>query len=182
MTNLRWPGLPPPSSRSRADDRRYDTGNFEAYHTLLAGSCTAAWLLPPLTRAANRVMAPTVAADSAASWSAPSASLFAIAGVLLAFWGHGDDPARPWWTITALVAISARSLWIAYRDGGRGKAWIAAILFISAVWLLWFDWGSKFSATRGFGALCEFLWVNVLAAAVIALASIWIERLANCGE
>ena len=50
----------------------YDTGNFEAYHSLLAGCSTAAWLLPPLTRAANRSTVPAMAANSAASWSAPS--------------------------------------------------------------------------------------------------------------
>ena len=37
----------------------WDNGNWQAYHTLLAGNCIAAWLLPLAARAANRLIAGT---------------------------------------------------------------------------------------------------------------------------
>lgn len=155
---------------------RYDTGNLLAYHTLLAGCCAAAWILPPATRLANSHIAESGESPVQLLWSAPSSRLFAIAAVFLVFWSHSRDPHAPWWSVAALVAISARNIWIAYREGGRQNMWIAALLFNFAMSVLWVDWGRKFTPSRGPGAFCEFLWINALAAAVMAIVSAWLER------
>jgi hypothetical protein len=154
---------------------RYDTGNLIAYHTLLVGCCAAAWILPPATRLANAIVAQSADAQVPIRWSAPSTRLLAIAAVFLVFWAHSRDPQAPWWSVAALVVLSARNVWIVYREGGWQNMWIAALLFNIAVSALWVDWGNKFIPTRGIGAFCEFLWINVLAAAVMAIVSVVLE-------
>src|SRR4029079_16902080 len=111
-----------------------------------------------------------------AYWSAPSVRLFAAASVFLAFWELGSGTGVPWWTIAALTVIAARNVWIAYREGGRGGVWIAALLFMPAMTILWLDWGSKLSDFAGRDGGFEFVWINVLAAAFLAVVSVWIER------
>ncbi|MCI0333023.1 MAG: hypothetical protein L0228_07360 [Planctomycetes bacterium] len=163
---------------------RTDTGNWQAYHTLLAGNCIAAWALPVVARIAHNSIAGKH--DSALSppliWSSAAARSFGVAGVFLALWGYDGDPGSPWWTIAALVVISARNVWIAWQEGSRGSMWIAAVLFVPAISILWLDWANQFSATTKIGLLgepIEFLWVNVLAVALMALISVWVERRAN---
>ena len=62
------------------------------------------------------------------------------------------------------------------RNGGRGAMWIAAMLLVPAIEHLWLDWGEQFSRDDGFGEVSSSLWINVLALAVMALVSVWIER------
>lgn len=155
---------------------RSNVGNLTAYHTLLAGCCAAACVLPPATRAANRFIVPAGESTPAVYWSAPSVRLFAAASVLLAFWEFGNVTGTLWWTIVALTVIAARNVWIAYREGGRGGVWIAALLFMPAMTILWIEWGSKLSYFSGLDGGFEFLWINVLAAALLAVISVWIER------
>jgi hypothetical protein len=161
--------------------RYWDNGNAQAYHTLLAASCVAAWLLPIATRGSDRWIS-GLRNPAPMLWSAPAARLFGVVGVMLAIWGYHGDPAAPgwvapWWTIAALVALSARNVWIAWHEHRPGAMWIAAVLFIPAMSILWIDWASQFSPTTDeFGQACEFLWFNVLAAALLALLSVWMER------
>ncbi len=154
---------------------RSNTSSWAAYHTLLAGCCAAACLLPPAARAANRFVVSAGEAAAAAYWSAPSVRLFAAASVFLAFWEYANASGAPWWTVAALTITSARNIWIAYREGGRGGMWLAALLFMPAVSILWLDWGSKLSYFVGLDGILEFLWVSVLAAAILAVISVWID-------
>jgi hypothetical protein len=155
---------------------RWDDGRWQAYHTLLVGACAAAWLVPLATRALNPVLGAPREAAVPMGWAAPAVRGFAIVAVLLAMFGYGRDPFAPWWTIGALAAIAARNVWIAWHEGRGGFVWIAALLFVPAVSILWLDWGQQFSATTGFGQVLEFLWINVLAVATMAVLSVWIER------
>ncbi len=155
---------------------RWDNGNWQAFHTLLAGNCIAAWIVPLVALAANRLIGGGRDRTATMRWSAPSVRFFAAMSVFLAVWGYESDPAAPWWSVAALVAISARNIWIAWFEERRGFVWIAAVLFIPAMSLLWLDWGHQFSATSGPAQALEFLWINVLAAALVALVSVWVER------
>jgi hypothetical protein len=157
---------------------RTDNGNWQAYHTLLAGNCIAMWAMPMLTRVAHQVVVGP-RSDAAAPrmiWSNAAGRCFGIVSVFLAFWGYRGDPHSPWWTVAALLAVCACCVWIAWQERRRGAMWFAAALMIPAISILWLDWGRQFSATSGLGELCEFLWVNVLAVALVALVSVWIER------
>lgn len=156
---------------------RNDTGNWLAYHTLLAGFCIAAWILPLATLASNRLIATGQSGADAhrLQWSGVAARCFGVAAVLLALRAYWSDPASPWWTIGGLGAIAARNLWIAWRERSRGSMWIAAALAVPAVSILWLDWGSQFSPATGVATASEFLWIIVLAIALLALFSVWIE-------
>jgi hypothetical protein len=153
---------------------RWDTGNWLAYHVLLSGVVAAAWLVPLLTLAINRRVGD--GGEIVISWSAVSARLFAVVAVALALRGLVGDPQAPRWTVAALVAISVRNLWIAWREGGRASLWIAAVLANVAASAWWADAAGRLSSTRGPGQPVEFLWVNAIALAVVAIVSAWIER------
>jgi hypothetical protein len=166
---------------------RWDTGNWLAYHTLLVGSCAAAWLLPVATRAANRAVGNDAEASGPLVWSALPARLFAAAAVFLAFvelfnrpgglrWGLGI----PWWPIAAFVAIAARNVWIAWHELRPGFIWIAGILFNIAMSTWWEETGYRLTGSTGeLTQFLEFLWVNVLAVASMALVSVWVGRRYN---
>ena len=61
---------------------------------------------------------------------------------LVALRALDGDPLSPWWTIGVLAAISLRNVWIAWREGGRGSMWIAAVLANVAVSTWWIATGS----------------------------------------
>ncbi|MEX2112460.1 MAG: hypothetical protein WD845_04705, partial [Pirellulales bacterium] len=155
---------------------RWDTGNWLAYHTLLVGLTAAAWLLPIVTLAANRLLASADDLPDPIIWSSVSARVFGLAAVALGIRALDGDPAAPWWTIGVLTAICLRNVWIAWRTGGRGSMWIAAALANLAVSIWWIDQGHRLTATSGRGEPVEFLWINAIAAAVAAVISAWVER------
>ncbi len=155
----------------------WDRGSGLSYHVLLAGCCVAAWCVPLATVAARRVMLDAADRAEFPRWSAISARLFAVAAVVLALRALESDPSAPWWTIGALVAIGFRNVWIAWHEARRGFLWIAAVLLNLALSVWWIDSGYQLTGTmRGMGVGWELLWVNVLAAAAMAVVSVWIER------
>lgn len=109
-------------------------------------------------------------------WSSPAARLFGALAVVLAIRGYDVVPGALWWTVGALAAIGARNLWIAWHEARGGSVWIAAVLLLPTVSILWLDWGNQFSATSGIGEAGEFLWINVLATAAIAVWSVLVRR------
>ncbi len=145
-----------------------------AYHTLLAGCCIAAWLVPIATRGANWLLAGPAAGQSNYVWSAWSIRAFDIAAVGLAFWEYGTRAS--WWVVGGLAVIGARQIAIAWREGRRGFVWLAAVLFVSATSIWWLDLLKKTAAMRGIGEFFAFIWVDALAVAALAVISIWIER------
>ncbi len=155
---------------------RWNPGTWMAYHTLLVGFCLAAWLLPLATRAEFLFKLDAWDDEEFPRWSAISARLLAVVAVVLALRALEDDPARPWWTIGALVAIGLRNVWIAWHEARRGYVWIAAVLLNLALSIWWIDSGHQLTGTmRGMGRGWELLWVNVLLAALLAVVSVWIE-------
>jgi hypothetical protein len=142
---------------------RWDGGTWTAFHTLLVMCCVAAWLVPVIGERAN------------GRWTAVPVRLFGIAAVVLAFRALAGDPAAPWWTIGALAAIAVRNLWIAWYERDRESMWVAAALCNLAVSVWWIDQGHQLTATRGRGEPVEFVWVNAIAVALIAVVSVWVE-------
>ncbi len=154
----------------------WDTGNWLAFDALTIGFCAGAWLVPLATRAFHQPADDPQIAAAPIRWSAPAVRMLAVVAVLLALRGLGGRGFTPWWSYAALVAISARNLWIAWHERRRGFVWIAALLFGVAVNGWWAYEGYKLTSATGFGQIAEWLWLNVLAAAAMAWISVWIER------
>lgn len=160
----------------------WDIGNWLAYHTLLVGWCAAAWLLPLAVTGGDRLLASGATTRPPLVWSSPPARLFGVLAVVLAVRGYDVGPNVLWWTVGALTAIGIRNLWIAWHELRAGSVWIAAALLLPAASILWIDWGHQYSATSGVGEAAEFLWINVLATAAIAVWSVLVQRRLLAGE
>ena len=59
---------------------------------------------------------------------------------------------------------------------------MAAALALPAVSILWLDWGSQFSPATGVATACEFLWVNIIAVALLALDGYFLLNLQSKAE
>jgi len=153
---------------------RQGGGDWPAYHILLAGSCIAAWLLPTATGGANRMIAGSAEPDPANAWSAWPVRACDIAAVWLAIWEYST--AASWWVVGGLLAIGARNIVAAWRDGRRGTIWLAAVLNVFAASVWWLDILKKAAAMREIGDFFAFLWIDVLAVAAMAVISVSIER------
>ena len=157
---------------------RFDDGGWQAYHTLLAGMCIAAWLLPIATRVASQLLAgPDQASPSAPrlKWSSPAARMFGIASILLAFWAIGGDPQSPWWTVTAPLPSGAKCLDCLARARPRcdvDRSHAARIGDERLVDRL----GRGVHRYDGVRPGVELIWANILALALMAIVSVWIER------
>jgi hypothetical protein len=146
--------------------------DLNAYHVLLGGCCAAAWLLPLATRGVNRLIAGSTFDAPTAEWSAWSVRGFDAAGVWLAIWEYST--LASWWVVGGLLAIAARNVVTAWREGRRNCLWIAAALVALATNVWWLDIFRSAAAT--FRNPYAFFSVNVLAAAAMAVISVVVER------
>ena len=151
---------------------RWDQGNWLAYHTLLTGftlaSC-AAHLVP-------RVFGQGGAAAGSRAASLRSSVSFAAITVVLclrALWG---DPQSPWWTVAGLLAMALLMGGVAWETRGRRFAWGAAALLNLAASIWWIESGHRALSAGGAESLREFVYVNVIAAAVTAIYSVVVDR------
>lgn len=150
-------------------------------HALLAGCCVAAWITPTITWFVNELLLRKASGFDASAivgfdygWAAPPVRLFDMAAAALAVWELWT--VASWWIVAALVAIAARNLVVAWREGRRGSVWLAAVLSAVAVSVWWLSLRRMWATMFGPGEFWAFLWVHVLAAGAIALASVLIER------
>lgn len=161
---------------------RWDTGNWLAFHVLLAGLVLGAWCVPLLTSTFQRIIGGVLGSATVIRWSAASARVLGIAAILIALRALDNDPQRPWWTIAVFAVLAWRNLWIAWHEGGRRSTWIAAALTNSAASVWWLTVGHLLTGTRDVGQLLELTWINIIAAAGIALASGAIEFFSTSRE
>jgi hypothetical protein len=145
-----------------------------AYHVLLIGFAVAAWLVPPATSFLNRLLVGSSNAAENYTWSAVPVRTYDVATAGLALWEYTSIAS--WWIVIALVAIGLRNIVIAWREGGRGSMWFAAVLLLIATSAWWLDLLTRGTWQRGPGEFFAFLWINVLAAAALAVISVGIER------
>jgi hypothetical protein len=149
-------------------------GDMPAYHALLAGCCVAAWLLPAATKGINRLVADSVIDEPLNVWSALPVRAFDVAAVWLALWEYSSQAS--WWVIGALVAIAARNVIVAWREGHRGAMWIAAPLVVIAASSWWLDLKRGGPPLQIPGEFVAFFCINVLAVALMAIISVLVER------
>jgi hypothetical protein len=147
----------------------------QAFHTLMAGSCLAAWLLPVGTWAVNRLLSSNTSLQlTTYSWAAWPARTFGIVTVWLTLWEYSATAS--WWVVLAIAAIGARNVAIAWREGRRGSLWIAALLIAFAAGVWWLDLLKKAAAMNDVGDFFAFLWFEILIGAALAIVSVWVER------
>jgi hypothetical protein len=152
---------------------RWGSGNWLAYHTLLAGCGVAAATAPTLARIwAGRK-----------GWRLTSAgvglaTLFATVTVVLSLRALDGDPQAPWWTIGGLLAMALLSAVLAWEAAMRRFVWVSAALLNMAASIWWVDSGHELVA--GGGSLRDmahnFVYINMIALAVMAVYSVVVQR------
>ena len=153
---------------------RFDWADFDAYHVLLVGCCAAAWLLPLVMHSINRIVAASTADAPAVRWSTLPTCLFAAAAVWLALWEYSSTVSV--WPVVVLAAMSAWSVWVAWHDVRGGFMWSASLLAVIAGSIAWIEWGYPLTGAARNGRPLEFLWINVIIVAAMAVVSAWIHR------
>jgi hypothetical protein len=143
---------------------RGEQGDWLAYHLL-----TAAWIVTGVAVlvADSKRAVPDPAALSLLRWPYSSLSLWTemigLGVVVLALRGAWADPARPWWSAGATLAVSALAGILALRARLERYTYISGLLVNLAGTILWIAWG-PWTATG-------FAYTQVICAA--AAAALW---------
>jgi hypothetical protein len=157
---------------------QWSASYWYAQRMLMVGLAAAAWIVPLMTWACNRVLSSELAGETPFIWSAVAVRLFAILAVIMALGSAPSSPGGVEWAIAVLVVIAARNVWIAWYERRRGPMWLAAVLLNVAAMLWWGAIGAARLGVAGVGPikLQEWIWVNTIALAVTGILSVWIER------
>jgi hypothetical protein len=150
------------------------TGNWLAYHALLAGQALAGAVLPLVAwhYAGLRLSAVAGHVRSAVTrWS----SLALVFVVLLAIRAYWSDPQSPWWTVGGLAGMAALAVALACWSGAPGFLKVAAGLLNLAATCLWCA-TPGWSQGTGVSVVADLANVNVLALALPAPLWLWLER------
>ena len=106
---------------------REDTGgHWVAYHTWLVALASAAWVMVLVN--ARRGL------DADVRWWT---HLLGALTVTMALREFGADAGRPWWSVTALVAMGLLAATMAWRTRSSGYLYAGALLFNLAVSVWW---------------------------------------------
>ncbi|HZJ16228.1 MAG TPA: hypothetical protein VFD27_14330 [Chthoniobacteraceae bacterium] len=133
---------------------RWYPDEWIAYHVLLGGCVSVAFSALRISVVQRRE-----------AWAIGTG----LVALLLALRATPDDPARPWWTITAIGALSVLAAMLAWQTLRRAYIVGAAVLANLAV-TIW--WTIEFWRQRPGIELVE---ANVIAFALAGLASMFIE-------
>jgi hypothetical protein len=150
--------------------------NWAGLHVFLAASAAIAWLLLSarvlprkaiIARAASSIGLPF--ADGWMSDSELFAASVAALAVLVALRGPLIDPTGAWWSIAALLGMSALAVALNWTTFQRGFAYAGGVLFNLAVsiWLL------KYGARPG--SLSGFIEANVTALSLTGIVWLYLE-------
>ncbi len=158
---------------------RWDSGNWLAYYSLLAGCCLAQWLLPVTprlvsslySRISSAALETTAPALAPIAWASVWTRLFEAAAVTLALRSLQPNLYSPWGAVLAISVTSVRNIWIAWYEDNRGSMWLAALLANLAASVWWIDSGYRLTGSMGVAVPMEFVWLNVLVAAAMAIVS-----------
>ena len=160
---------------------RWEAGNWAGFHTLMAATATAAWLMCLARSAPSHLEAATASVSFfriEKSWFTENwergASLYAtIVGaltVLLALRGAFGDPTGAAWSIGALLAISALFAVLNWQTYEQNYLFAAGILFNGAVSLWWYKYLSD-ELPSGLDFIC----LNVVALGLTSILWLWLE-------
>lgn len=150
-------------------------GGWLAFHTLLLCACAAAWL--PLLLALRPTRSRQLT-GRIVSWCL----ILGAFGLVLALRALSGDPARPWWSVSAVLALAGLSASLAWLRRMRGLAYLASGLWWLAVDVWWLcEYGAGLRAVFGnlprfAEASVELVQVNGIAFVLAGLGGLWIER------
>jgi len=160
---------------------RFGVANWLGFHVLLLACAITAWLIffardvPALTSAggSERLRHWLGWIDFADDWEWESALFASVVGavtVLLALRGPLSDPTGAWWSIGALVSVSALAAALQWQTLKRGYLYAAAVLFQVAFVI----WLTKYQASHVSNGR-EFLEANVIALCLSSVLWLWLE-------
>lgn len=148
----------------------WDTGNWLAYHVLLAGWGMTAAALPVAS-----VIARPVPRDDSHALLAPAgvlrwAAAAGLAATVLALGGAWDDPHRPYWSAAAVLSVAGGQAVLALWLRRSACAYASGLLMNVVGLLAWLAWGAD-TATSFVSAqvLCLAIGAAVWSAAETAL-------------
>jgi len=144
----------------------WDSGNWLSYHGLLTGMAISAFVFP---------IANVVTRRKLQTHSIIVATCFAGFTVGLSIRALLGDPQLPWWTLGGLLSVAALSACFAWEKTQRRFVWPAAALLNLATSIWWLESDVQFFISRG-AVIREFVFVNVIAAAITGVYSIFILR------
>ncbi len=169
------------------DVTRMYAGTWAGYHMLLVASIVTAWLMLLAGKIPARFEKEKTATQFAgtedesekkffaADWKWDAALFASLAGawtVLMALRAAPSDPARPWWSVGALIAISALAAGLNWETLLRGYLYAAGFLLnlAATIWALtrWPHTGSL----EGLYGLTE---ANIVALALPGIIWLWLE-------
>jgi hypothetical protein len=156
--NLAGPGLLALATLVACGACRWEHGQWLGYHTFLFAHATAAWAMLAIgARQRDRL-------SEFGRWALCLLGLT----VVLALRAGGDDPGRPWWSVGAIVAMSALAATLAAQTQRRHCLYIAGPLLNLATTIWWLT-------EHPAGRLGDLLRINIIALAVPGLAWLAME-------
>jgi len=160
---------------------RFGVASWLGFHVLLVACALTAWLifaardLPAFLHngGSERVRDWLGWIDFAVDWEWETALFASVVGavtVLVALRGPLTDPTGAWWSIGALISMSALAAAWQWRTLKRGYLYAAAILFHTSfvIWLV------KYHSQR-INNGTEFLEANVIALCLTSVLWLWLE-------
>ncbi len=164
---------------------RYDTGNWLGYHAMLASLAVVGWLLlagqwacrvrcadqtAPTSSAAVTAAGPHSGPYATTCWAALMGTVTVIVAVREAM-----SFSHPWWSVTAIGAMSLLAVALACWSLRRGYVYVAGALVnlgTTIAWLHVWPWRSGEIAE-----LIQFVQANVIAVALPCVAWVLVEVL-----
>ncbi len=172
------------------DIQRAQSGTWAGYHTLLVASALTGWLMllaRKLPAYLKREEAGTLSETSvhktqnflAPDWKWDAALYASIAGawtVLLALRAAPSDPAKPWWSMGALVAMSALAAGLNWETLSRAYLYTAGILLnlAASIWYIT-RWPYTENFNENVSMALGFIEANVIALALPGIVWLWLE-------
>jgi hypothetical protein len=152
------------------------TGNdWVAFHTLLMSHVASAAIVLVLSMAAVWRQAVTrIEGLRCSSW----VTLFAFLATAVAVRGSLEDVARPgwWWSVVALASTAVVLAVVSAFAERRRYHYFAALCVSVAAMAGWFSPAQQIASPGGPANFMEFVWFNVTALALPAIAWLWIDR------
>ncbi|MDZ4782386.1 MAG: hypothetical protein SGJ19_19245, partial [Planctomycetia bacterium] len=154
---------------------RATNNDWYAFHTLLVSHVASAAMLLVLAMAAVWRQAVTRSeALRCSSW----VTLFALLATAVAVRGALEDVARPgwWWSVVALALTALILAMLSAFAERRRYLYFAAVCVSVAAIAWWYSPAQQIASPGGPANFMEFVWFNVIALALPAIAWLWIDR------
>ncbi len=164
---------------------RLYAGTWAGYHAFLTASVVTAWLMLLARKLPARLerekVVPSVGTHEVdwrffkASWQWDATLFATIAGmwtVLMALRAAPSDPARPFWSVGALVAVSVLAAALNWETLQRAYLYVAGLLLnlAATIWVL-----TRWPSSGSFEGLFALMEANLVTLALPGIIWLWME-------